>query len=213
MIAGLTWNVSAVWTYDPNIHPNLTEDDEIWTKLDIDSGVVLLDDTYSKQMNLPVAQRFPWDHTKGIYLLNVYHGLHCLVCYNPRSICSYKPLTTTQRNIRGSLREFSMGLPQSEDWEHISHCINSLREDLMCQADDTPRWTGYAPMISGVDQVRQCRDWKQLEAWTKERNACHKHGATVVGEPGDQLEKWTYCPPGSPYLEKIRKFYPNAGAA
>ena len=28
---------------------------------------------------LPVAQRFPWDQSKGVYLLNGHHNLHCIV--------------------------------------------------------------------------------------------------------------------------------------
>lgn len=30
-------------------------------------------------MGLPEAQTFPWDDNKGLYLLNGYHNLHCLV--------------------------------------------------------------------------------------------------------------------------------------
>jgi hypothetical protein len=55
--------------------------DEAWKSPDLDpaTGVVALPNEISESMDLPPAQRWPWDHSKGIYLLNAYHNLHCLV--------------------------------------------------------------------------------------------------------------------------------------
>lgn len=79
-LAGLTRNQPVAWTaYDPFTTPNETEVDHIWEMTDIDSGVVALGDIYAAMKNLPKSQRFPWDDSKGIYLLNVHHNLHCLV--------------------------------------------------------------------------------------------------------------------------------------
>ena len=55
--------------------------DALWDSIDFDAGIVALSDDYAKEKNLPIAQRFPWDLTKGIYLLNGHHHLHCLVRY------------------------------------------------------------------------------------------------------------------------------------
>ena len=52
---------------------------EAWDELGYDDGSIALDYEYAKMMGLPKAQPFPWDSTKGIYFINGYHGLHCLV--------------------------------------------------------------------------------------------------------------------------------------
>ena len=59
---------------------NDTEQNELWEKTNYDAGNIALDDDYARGMGLPRAQRFPWDYSKGIYLINGYHNLHCVVC-------------------------------------------------------------------------------------------------------------------------------------
>ena len=49
-----------------------------------DLGLVALDDEYVAAKGLPLAQRYPWDTSKGMYLLQGYHNLHCLVRYIQR---------------------------------------------------------------------------------------------------------------------------------
>ena len=52
----------------------------IWeNQTNYDLGNIALDNAYAKSMDLPRAQRFPWDDSKGIYLINAYHNLHCVV--------------------------------------------------------------------------------------------------------------------------------------
>lgn len=53
--------------------------DRVWDGISIDNGSIALDPTHVEQMRLPHAQPFPWDVTKGIYILNGYHSMHCLV--------------------------------------------------------------------------------------------------------------------------------------
>ena len=62
-----------------NNNSDLNATDKAWDLLTIDAGAVALHDTFVAEKGLPVAQRFPWDERKGIYLLNGYHNLHCLV--------------------------------------------------------------------------------------------------------------------------------------
>ena len=59
-------------------HENTTPEEE-WDSQTSDTGLVALTDDYVASMNLPQAQRFPWDATKGIYFLQGHHNLHCLV--------------------------------------------------------------------------------------------------------------------------------------
>jgi hypothetical protein len=75
--AGLARTIPRPWGLnDPG---NDTEEDELWEKTIYDAGNIALDDEYAKAMGLPRSQRFPWDTSKGIYLINAYHNLHCVV--------------------------------------------------------------------------------------------------------------------------------------
>ena len=53
--------------------------DRLWEEISVDNGTVALGDSYVEEMGLPVSQRFPWDQDKGLYLLNGFHSIHCLV--------------------------------------------------------------------------------------------------------------------------------------
>ena len=58
---------------------NLTEVRSLWEDISIDDGMVALPNSFVQDKHLPEAQRFPWDDGKGLYFLNGYHNLHCLV--------------------------------------------------------------------------------------------------------------------------------------
>lgn len=180
---------------------NETEQNELWKNTNYDRGSIALDDDYAQGMGLPRAQRFPWDSSKGIYLINAYHNLHCVV----RSVrlidnCTWKALTPIWKTLRTSLVEFRSDSPQSVPWLHLGHCLNVLRDEIMCNADETPRYTGFQPnQKSGLGQVRMCRDWKQLESWAQEHTACWRYVGDI-SEPGfRELDRYRFCPEGSPY--------------
>ena len=72
--------MSVPWTTsNPYFGGNETTADQLWENISIDRGVVALEDSYVKKTGLPLAQRFPWDHNKGLYLVNGFHSMHCLV--------------------------------------------------------------------------------------------------------------------------------------
>lgn len=80
--AGLKRNVPVPWSvygpYDNRSDPEAT--DKEWEKIsNIRLGVIALPDSYVEEKGLHKAQRFPWDESKGVYLINAYHNLHCLV--------------------------------------------------------------------------------------------------------------------------------------
>lgn len=97
--------------------------------------------------------------------------------------------------------EFHLELSQSEYFGHIMHCLDSLRQDVICQADDTPRFTGQVPSRSGIGQRRQCRDWQKLEAWAKDHTACHRH----IKISDSVLERFQFCPEGSSYGHQVNE--------
>ncbi|RYO87810.1 hypothetical protein DL764_008804 [Monosporascus ibericus] len=155
---------------------NITVVEELWEKLSGDPGVVALPQHYVKEKQLPHAYRFPWDDDKGVYLLQGFHNLHCL-----RTLFRY-------------VMYAERGLPQHIALEHALHCLDQLRQDVVCNADDTPRYAGFQdPPGTGAGQVRMCRDWEALERWAREHTACFKHQDEV---PGPMIERFKSCPDG-----------------
>ena len=68
----------------------------------------------------------------------------------------------------------------------------------MCNADDTPRYTGKLneqasadSPTSGIGQPRMCRDWSQLVEWAIKNSACYKPIKSSALE-----ERYKFCPHG-----------------
>jgi hypothetical protein len=105
--------------------------------------------------------------------------------------------------------EFWHGKPQSRLWGHVIHCVDALRQEVLCNADDTPRYsTSDDNPESGRGQVRMCRNWGNLERWTKQYNACYRYvnqTETIADLPN--IERFIYCPRGSPYILKVEKYF------
>ncbi|PQE26543.1 Tat pathway signal sequence protein [Rutstroemia sp. NJR-2017a BBW] len=170
---------------------NFTRTDELWNAVDYNAGLVALPNDWTKSKGLPKSSMFPWDKEKSIWLLNGHHNLHCV------------------KRIYLSLKEYRDGLPQSLPPQHIYHCLDSLRDQIICDADDTPRFTLSANEqghFTGLHQERQCRDWNKLEAWAKENTACYRYGDPSWNDKS-QYERVKFCPDDSPYLPIIREFF------
>ncbi|KAI1382423.1 hypothetical protein F4677DRAFT_401883 [Hypoxylon crocopeplum] len=162
---------------------NETLQDQMWHGINVDPAVVALSDEWAIQHGLRTAQRFPWDQTKGIYILHGFHNLHCL------------------KVIYISLSEYRRGLSQSRSWHHISHCLDALRRQIICDADDTPRATDRrAEVLSGVWQHRKCRSWEELENFAKQHTACYKPPEDPESDSKPKLERFKHCPPSSGYV-------------
>ena len=59
---------------------NTTRADQLWKGLAPNVGMVAIDSGVSRNMDLYRTEPFPWDASKGVYMLEGYHSLHCLVC-------------------------------------------------------------------------------------------------------------------------------------
>jgi len=98
--------------------------------------------------------------------------------------------------------DFHHGRKLSRSWGHVLHCMDSLRQDVICNADDTPRVTNDDPKPdSGQGQMLQCRSFDKLNAWAREYSACFK-AVNQTDEIPDIL-RFTYSPEGSPFNAKI----------
>ena len=89
--------------------------------------------------------------------------------------------------------------PQSIHFTHINHCLDALRQEIICNADDTPRYSGLDQKRgTGKGQIRMCRDWRKLEEWANGHSACYnsKSGVETL-EGGIPLDSFKHCPDGS----------------
>ncbi|KAL8785162.1 MAG: hypothetical protein Q9195_008754, partial [Heterodermia aff. obscurata] len=58
---------------------NETLSNDLWSRITTAQGMVALPHTFTDRKALPRGAAFPWDATKSVYFLQVYHQLHCLV--------------------------------------------------------------------------------------------------------------------------------------
>ncbi|GAP87165.1 hypothetical protein SAMD00023353_2301080 [Rosellinia necatrix] len=181
------------WTseYSDINNPRL---DELW-QFDgmFDYGMIALTDSEIDSLHLlPSEQSFPWDpENKSLYHLNGHHGLHCL------------------RLIYTSISSYRASTPQKTPFAHIMHCLDSIRQDIICAADDSPRYLTRNGSHSGESQVRFCRDFSKLNEWARERDACFRqqHDLADVMAP---IEKFKYCKTEEnreKYLNRVKGYF------
>ncbi|MCJ1380089.1 hypothetical protein MMC17_003192 [Xylographa soralifera] len=193
--ARLPRDPSAPFPYSTGYGPSVTNHtllDLRWEAIDINPGVVAIPSAWATQHNLSPTQPFPWDPSKGVYLITAFHTLHCL------------------KNIHRILYDAHHGRPLSRNITHALHCVDHLRQDAMCEADDfllpSPNTRYGDPGPRGPARV--CRSWDALVAWAEERSACYRHvdddeAAFAAGHR--EIERYGGCKEGSPYVERMRE--------
>ena len=97
---------------------------------------------------------------------------------------------------------------------HVEHCLDSLRQDLMCTANDTPMPSLELLNGSGEGQMMQCKDFDKLVAWTQdpERNACYKRLTTSDFKPiVHSIERYAFCPADSQHFTAMSRYFEEHG--
>jgi hypothetical protein len=119
-------------------------------------------------------------------------------------------LTSLQKLIRKAIVTKHNAENQTFSLYHIYHCLDGLRQDIMCMADDTPM-PAPARHHVGDGQVRQCRDWNQMIDWAMEpeRHACYQWDD--YREATNTLELFAHCPPESPYRDFQQAYFEYHG--
>jgi Mycotoxin biosynthesis protein UstYa len=100
------------------------------------------------------------------------------------------------------------------DFNHVLHCLDSLRADVLCAADDTPIAVGNQPNDGPQLQVqtRKCRDWGHLEEFVTMNSACFQ--GYEPDEPGYQtIEEWQHCQKDSPYWATVQQYLLESGSS
>ncbi|KAI9041299.1 uncharacterized protein KD926_007253 [Aspergillus affinis] len=194
---GLGFDMQIPYAHDTEYtSSNETHADYMWENLNIDPMIIAPTLEWAESMNLPGSWAFPWDSNRRIYFVKVFHQLHCL-----------KVMRKSFHDLRA---DGESPIPAG----HVEHCLDSLRQDLMCAADDTPMPSLELLNGSGEGQMMQCKDFDKLVAWTQapERNACYKRLVTSDYRPiVHSIERYAFCPADSQPFAAMSRYFEEHG--
>ncbi|OTA65773.1 hypothetical protein K449DRAFT_462875 [Hypoxylon sp. EC38] len=129
-----------------------------WDRIVPAFGFVAVNHTWAAEHNLPASMGLPSDSSKGVYIIDAYHQLHCLTI------------------IRKTLTEIVSGKTPSVPMPHSMHCFDSLLQYVMCgNSGDTLLYT-WGRNETGDGQLRKCVDWDSRKKWVRENTACYADG-------------------------------------
>ncbi|PYH89209.1 hypothetical protein BO71DRAFT_423152 [Aspergillus ellipticus CBS 707.79] len=193
--SGLTFDVPTRYSLHTDYSSsNQTLADYTWDNLNLDGMVIAPTLDWAREMGLPDSWDFPWDSNRKIYFVKVYHQLHCL------------------KRIRTAFHELWSGQESTIIPAHIEHCLDTLRQDLMCKADDTPMPSLLAVNGAGDGQTLHCKNFDKLMAWTKhpDRDACY-HRLNHDGPVRHAIERYAFCPPDSVHYAAMSRYFEEHG--
>ncbi|KZT37528.1 hypothetical protein SISSUDRAFT_1106600 [Sistotremastrum suecicum HHB10207 ss-3] len=141
--------------------PPTDETDEAWNSLYPVGMSRISKEEASRIANW--TERIPGDD-HYVVQLDAWHQIHCLNLIR-------KALLPERY---GPSRLFDSVLENDDTpFDHVDHCVNILRENIVCNADTTPnvfQWNEDKQMMfPHFDSVHMCRDWDAVKEWTHER--------------------------------------------
>ena len=108
--------------------------------------------------------------------------------------------------MRKAYMDFAEGNENTINPHHVYHCFDALRQDLMCNADDTPMAMHDFPNKIGNGQVRMCRDWAKLDQWAQQNTACFGYVNETEGVHNEK-QRYKFCPKDSIFAPNVRKYF------
>ncbi|KAK5994226.1 Oxidase ustYa [Cladobotryum mycophilum] len=137
-------------------HPNGTRIYSIWD--DIYAGTFVAFDDPSiggaqgggMQMTDVAADPSKWSAKSEGFAVAVMHQLHCVISIK-------QALVAFQKGHTGS--------HHTSDFEHLNHCVEMLRQAVMCQGDlslERPHNADGTQGSTGWGSVHMCRDWSGI---------------------------------------------------
>ncbi|KAF6234052.1 hypothetical protein HO173_007882 [Letharia columbiana] len=145
--------------------PPSPELDDAWHQLFVNSNVRVSADDLQKINRTSV----PLGDGSGYYAIpDVYHQLHCLKFLRQMLYHDYYRINKPTNPI------------------HIDHCIDNLRQNLMCKADVsllTFDWVSNdrAPKPN-FDIQHECKNWESIDAWAED-HAFNIFDETILVHP------------------------------
>ncbi|GFF57926.1 hypothetical protein IFM61392_05424 [Aspergillus lentulus] len=141
--------------------PPSEENNKAWDDIHVAPAMVKIPASdAAKLVNKTVPIPDDLGYSSGYYLigLDVFHQLHCLDM------------------LRKVLWGVDMHNPNDEEaMHHLDHCIEMIRQSLMCSADitvDVWAWNEEKQMVTvRADNMHTCRDFEAIRQWALERPA------------------------------------------
>ncbi|EZF36239.1 hypothetical protein H109_03621 [Trichophyton interdigitale MR816] len=134
---------------------NFTETDAAWDSMNTAHGFIAMDRKWAKERHWPDSMHLPSDDSKNVYLLEAYHLLHCVAV-----------IRRTFWEAVNRVDKYTFNPP------HSAHCIDTLRQYVICKADSTPLYL-YGDDTAGDEQYRKCKDWNALRQFATDHSACY----------------------------------------
>ncbi|KAF9219543.1 hypothetical protein BS17DRAFT_716965 [Gyrodon lividus] len=130
-------------------------------------GIMQLPKSEADQLPNKTAP-IPGDEDNYIFTFDVFHQLHCL--NNLRQALHpeyYDDAYYASKGLHNPRKVHHIeGL---KAFDHMGHCIDSLRESLICSADTTPivwAWDEQRKRtLPRLDVVHVCRDYGEVQEW------------------------------------------------
>ncbi|OJJ43567.1 hypothetical protein ASPZODRAFT_136025, partial [Penicilliopsis zonata CBS 506.65] len=154
--------------------PPSSENNLKWYEL-LNAGIIALDESMFKALDQETEPSSPTDNTPLIHL-EVFHQLHCL---------------NSLRRLIYNTSTFTTGINAEM---HMDHCIDYLRQSIMCHSDVTPLVhiprpggprLGGAPWMPNFAVRHTCRDFWKIHAWAAQYNTS---GWTIEGYPNQGVD-------------------------
>ncbi|KAF7856950.1 hypothetical protein EAF04_009710 [Stromatinia cepivora] len=120
--------------------------DQFLAQIQTTDGVVAIDTEWALRHNYAPSVAHPDDPTKSIYQIDMFHSIHCV--YRLRNL-----LTSSL-----SLEEW----PRND--EHTLHCLDYMREQLMCNSDLLLQATDDLILFK-KNNGHVCRDSDAIMTW------------------------------------------------
>ncbi|KAL1754605.1 hypothetical protein FB107DRAFT_275608 [Schizophyllum commune] len=135
--------------------------DKLWSDLYVPSSVFMI----PREIAVRLPNRtypVPKHAEEGLYFgqLDVFHQLHCL---------NYLRMGLTPERYRHVIQKDLL------EYEHLNHCIDSIRQSLMCSSDvsvNVWQWSEQHQSVVGrLNVAHSCRNFDKIRDWARERAA------------------------------------------
>ncbi|KAG9220404.1 hypothetical protein CCMSSC00406_0006669 [Pleurotus cornucopiae] len=114
------------------------------------------------------TEEIPGDEGNFIIELDVFHEIHCLNQIRKALYPDHYP---------------DMRMDDPSTAEHVNHCIDSIRQSLMCSSDvSTIVWQWDAAVRRAFPKgsvVHRCRDFERIKEWALERRTKEKYNTSL----------------------------------
>ncbi|PMD19849.1 hypothetical protein NA56DRAFT_602260 [Hyaloscypha hepaticicola] len=140
---------------------NKTDSDELWASLiPAGGGLVTLPKSIAREKELWPTPEDPYNSENSIYLLSGFHHIHCLTA------------------IRDHIWHGKTHTKHQWSWPHLIHCLDTIRQTLMCNIDTTLLGTTHVDLRVFGDgpQPHICKDFWGIKQWLTEHSPTGKIG-------------------------------------